>query len=32
VAPTVVSSVDEMRDRIAATPGAIGYTEKREAP
>lgn len=32
VAPTVVSSVDEMRDRIAATPGAIGYTEKREDP
>jgi len=32
VAPTVVSSVDEMRARIASTPGAIGYTEKREGP
>ena len=31
VAPTVVSSVDEMRARIAATPGAIGYTDKRGA-
>jgi len=31
VAPTVVSSEDEMRARIASTPGAIGYTEKRGA-
>lgn len=30
VAPTVVSSVAEMRARIASTPGAIGYTDKRE--
>jgi len=28
VAPTVVSSVAEMRARIASTPGAIGYTDK----
>jgi hypothetical protein len=30
VAPTVVSSVAEMRARIASTPGAIGYTDRRE--
>jgi ABC-type phosphate transport system substrate-binding protein len=29
VAPTVVSSVAEMRARIASTPGAIGYIDKR---
>ena len=28
-APTVVASVDEMRARIASTPGAIGYIDKR---
>jgi ABC-type phosphate transport system substrate-binding protein len=30
VAPTVVSSVEEMRARIASTPGAIGYVNSPE--
>lgn len=29
VAPTVVSSVAEMRAKIASTPGAIGYIDRR---
>lgn len=29
VAPTVVASVAEMRSKIASTPGAIGYIDKR---
>jgi ABC-type phosphate transport system substrate-binding protein len=31
VAPTIVASVEEMRAKIASTPGAIGYIDKRGA-
>ncbi|WP_374086554.1 hypothetical protein [Methylomicrobium lacus] len=29
VSPTTVESLEEMRSRIASTPGAIGYTDKK---
>jgi len=32
LAPTVVHSLDEMRARVQATPGAIGYAEAPDGP